>query len=66
MTPDESDRLVKYDPVTYIPNHANGNAQHADAEQGVFIEFNAFDLAMVLYCKSRTIQRTNIKDLVLG
>ena len=23
------------DPVTYIPNHANGNANHPDCERGI-------------------------------
>lgn len=69
MTHDEIKNLTVYDPVTYVPNHANGNAQHVDAELGVFIGWvraDVIDTARVLYCKSRTIQRTNINDLVLG
>ena len=66
MTHGEACELTQYDPVTYVPNHARGNAQHDDAEQGVLIEYIGDDTARVLYCKSRTIQRTNITDLVIG
>lgn len=54
-----------YDPVTYVPMHANGNAGHKDCEQGVLIRWENNDV-FVLYCKSRTIQRTNSEDLVWG
>ena len=55
----------QYDPVTYIPNHANGNAGHPDCEQGVLIRASSKHL-MVLYCKSRTIQTTAPESLVWG
>lgn len=52
-------------PVTYVPNHVNGNAGHKDCEKGVIIDIN--DLSVkVLYCKSRTVQLTNSEDLVWG
>ena len=53
------------DPVTYVPNHVNGNAGHSDCEQGVIISFDD-NSVKVLYCKSRTVQSTNPKDLVWG
>ncbi len=55
----------QFDPVTYVPHHANGNAQHPDAEQGVIVNVRA-KLVGVLYCKSRTIQMTNPDELVWG
>ena len=53
------------DPVTYVPNHAEGNAGHKDCELGVIIEVREENV-MVLYCKTRTVQATNPKDLVWG
>ena len=53
------------DPVTYVPGHVNGNAGHSDCELGVIIRINE-DNVSVLYCKSRTVQRTNSADLVFG
>jgi len=53
------------DPVTYVPNHVNGNAGHKDCEQGVIIAVRE-DSVMVLYCKSRKVQSTNPDDLVFG
>ena len=29
-------------PVTYIPNHANGDVNHKDCERGVLSSFNDF------------------------
>jgi len=55
----------QFDPVTYVPNHVNGNAKHQDCEQGVIIGWND-STVKVLYCKGRTIQSTNPKDLVWG
>lgn len=52
-------------PVTYVPNHANGNAGHPDCEQGVIVGINE-DTVSVMYCKSRTVQRTNPENLVWG
>ena len=66
MTESEMSLLVKYDPVTYVPTHAKGNAQHKDCEQGVLIGWKG-DIARVLYCTSgRTIQGTHIENLVIG
>jgi len=53
------------DPVTYVPNHANGNAGHIDCELGVIINITE-KAVFVLYCKSRTIQSTNSINLVWG
>ena len=54
-------------PVTYIPNHANGNAAHPDCELGVLMSFNDEDgYVRVLYCRSRTVQSTRPEDLVWG
>ncbi len=53
------------DKVTYIPNHANGNAGHEDCEQGVIIEIREY-VVMVLYCKGRTVQATDPENLVWG
>jgi len=58
---------IKYDKVTYVPPHAKGNAGHPDAEQGVLIRKSSDgETAMVLFCKSRTIQQCQTKDLVEG
>jgi len=62
----EIDIDVHYlDPVTYVPGHANGNASHADAEQGVIIRVTD-STVFVLYCRGRTVQSTNPDDLVWG
>jgi len=53
-------------PVTYVPGHANGNAGHVDCEQGVIVGVAADSGVMVLYCKSRTVQKTDSCDLVWG
>lgn len=53
------------DPVTYVPEHAHGNAGHPDCEQGVIIKLYGKSI-YVLYCKSRTIQATNPETLVWG
>jgi len=53
------------DPVTYVPDHVNGNAGHADCEQGVIIRVKEGSIG-VLYCKSRTVQSTSPDDLVWG
>ena len=53
------------DKVTYVPTHANGNAGHADCEQGVIVEIRE-DVVMVLYCKGRTVQATKPDELVWG
>ena len=63
----ERKRLIKYDPVTYVPSHVNGNASHQDCEQGVYIGPGADNTSVrVLYCTSRTVQMTDIDDLVTG
>jgi hypothetical protein len=56
-------KYVYLDPVTYIPPHAKRNANHPDCEKGVIINVNENNV-FVLYCKSRTVQSTNPKDLV--
>ena len=53
------------DPVTYVPNHAKGNAGHKDCKQGVIINLRE-DIVMVLYCNTRTVQSTRPEDLVWG
>lgn len=53
------------DPVTYVPDHAKGNAQHPDAEIGVIIGLGK-QIVKVLYCKGRTVQGTSPKNLVWG
>lgn len=69
----ELDIIKHYlNPVTYVPNHAKGNAGHIDCEQGVIISFKTntnpykHDTVKVLYCKSRTIQSTEPNNLVWG
>lgn len=52
-------------PVTYVPGHVKGNAGHKDCEQGVIISIEEENVR-VLYCKSRTVQRTRPEDLVWG
>jgi len=52
-------------PVTYVPNHVNGNAGHNDCEQGVIINENS-TAVRVLYCNSRTTQLTPPDNLVWG
>ena len=54
-----------YGPVTYVPNHADGNAGHKDCELGVIIRWDD-ERVFVLYCKSRTIQSTDPSNLVWG
>ena len=58
-------RLHYLCPVLYVPNHANGDAGHKDCEKGVIISLGACDVR-VLYCKSRTVQATDPRDLVWG
>lgn len=53
------------DPVTYVPQHVQGNAGHKDCEQGVIIGIRAGKIR-VLYCKGRTVQLTDPADLVFG
>ena len=54
-------------PVTYVPNHANGNAGHADCEKGVIVSFgDNTALVKVLYCKSRKVSATEPDMLVWG
>lgn len=55
----------QFSPVTYIPEHAHGNAGHPDCEYGVIISFTSTTVK-VLYCNSRTIQSTQAKHLVWG
>lgn len=53
------------DPVTYVPEHVQGNAGHSDCEQGVIIAVND-PVVKVLYCKERTVQSTYPIHLVFG
>lgn len=53
------------DPVTYVPQHAKGNANHQDAEQGVIIK-RSDTYIFVLFCKSRTVQAVLPEQLVWG
>lgn len=55
----------QYDLVTYVPMHANGDAGHADCQQGVIINTTK-DHVNVLYCNSRRIQATYPEHLVWG
>jgi len=67
MTLQEFMKLKEYDPVTYVPSHANGDANHKDCERGVYIGLGADGKsARVLYCTGRTIQMTSPSDLVIG
>jgi len=62
----ELDININYlDPVTYVPGHAQNNANHADAEPGVIIRLET-GTVFVLYCNSRTVQSTSPEDLVWG
>ena len=49
--------------VTYIPNHANGNAGHKDCEGGTIKRWNNHGV-FVIYRSNTYI--TNFKDLVWG
>jgi len=49
--------------VTYIPQHANGNASHPDAEGGHIKRWNDGGV-FVIYPHNTC--RTNFKDLVWG
>ncbi len=53
------------DPVTFVPNHANGNAQHKDCEQGVIIRERRGHV-FVLFSKTRTVQPALAENLVWG
>lgn len=53
------------DRVTYIPNHANGNAGHEDCEQGVIISWDMVTVK-VLYSHNRVVQSTMPENLVWG
>ncbi len=59
-----------YDKVTYVPTHAKGNAGHEDCERGVIIglvdDGKHIPSVRILYCKSRTIQHTDVLNLVWG
>jgi len=57
------------DPVTYVPNHAEGNCNHQDCQRGVIIrvvETKETRNVFVLYCNTRTVQATHPNDLVWG
>ncbi len=54
-----------HDPVTYVPGHANGNANHKDCERGVIIRVQNASV-FVLFSNSRTIQAVYPNDLVWG
>ena len=63
----EANDFIKYDKVTYVPPHANGNAGHPDSEQGVLISLSDDrKTARVLICNGRTIQRCSLDSLVEG
>ena len=53
------------DRVTYVPPYVYGDAGHSSCERGVIISFDVQGVK-VLYCKSRTVQLTDAKDLVWG
>lgn len=53
------------DPVTYIPPHVHGDANHYDSEPGVIIRRNNTYI-FVLFCRSRTVQAVNPSNLVWG
>jgi len=53
------------DAVTYVPEHAEGNAQHKDAQRGVIISVTSFGVR-VLYCNTRAVQLTKAENLVWG
>ncbi len=62
----EIDMVVMHlDPITYVPNHADGNASHPDCERGVLMGITEHGVRM-LNCKTRTIQLTYPEDLVWG
>lgn len=61
----ELDKGFLFDPVTYIPGHANGHAGHPDCEQGVVVGVTTHTVK-VLYSKSRKVSDTDPNDLVWG
>jgi hypothetical protein len=52
-------------PITYIPNHANDNPNHPDAEKGVIIK-RSDKYVFMLNCKSRTVQAIDPINLIWG
>ena len=65
---EEEDR---WSPVTYVPDHAKGNAGHKDCEHCVLLQISsvlgfASNLVSVLNCQTRTRQRVDPKYLVWG
>jgi len=57
----------KYSPVTYVPEHAHGNASHPDCDRGVLIDkVQNEKYVKVLFCKNRRIQAVDPKFLVEG
>lgn len=53
------------DPVTYVPPHTKGNANHKDAQQGVIIKRNE-KYVYVLFCQGRTIRAVYPNHLIWG
>lgn len=53
------------DRVTYVPNHAKGNADHPDCEPGIIISWDRITVK-VLYCNNRVVQSTMPENLVWG
>jgi len=63
----DAENIHYLDKVTYIPEHANGNASHPDVEQGVIISGDEkTEFVKVLYCNTRTVKSTMAKNLVWG
>jgi hypothetical protein len=57
----------EYSPVTYVPSHAKGNANHPDCDRGVLISNIPNErFVRVLFCKNRRIQAVDPKYLVWG
>lgn len=57
--------LDLYTPITYVPLHAKGNAQHKDAEPGIFVGIRN-NKARFISCKTRTIHLVEAEYLVEG
>lgn len=54
-----------FDPITYIPSHAEGDITHEDVVGGVLMGV-AGNYIRFLNCQTRTMQRVNPEDLVWG
>jgi len=58
------DDFKEWDPVTYVPNHAHGNASHEDCEHGFVSSKN--DTVVFVRFSGCTSQACDPENLVSG